>query len=254
LGMTVAITGSRKFLLAYLGLTVLGGALAMYDFYKWGYDYGHNLDPTAPIQVEGLSYQPPLIGHKRLLNFDAYSFPDVGGWVVIAAAILTFGVWFVEWYKKRKVKNQKSKLQTILTSSVFIGIILASCAAKTEPFNYGKDNCYFCKMGIIDPKYGGEVVTKKSKVYKFDDLVCMVRFLQSGSLQEEEIAKKVIINFEKENDFLDVNNVVFWVSPELRSPMGSNAAAFASQQAAEKAKAGKEGQLLSWAELYKKTK
>ena len=46
--------------------------------------------------------------------------------------------------------------------------------------------------------------------------------------------------------------MVFWASPELRSPMGSNAAAFVSQQAAEKAKAGKEGQLVSWDELYKK--
>ena len=82
----------------------------------------------------------------------------------------------------------------------------------------------------------------------------MVRFLQSGTLQEKEIAKKVIINFEKENDFLDVNKTVFWASPELRSPMGSNAAAFASQQAAEKAKAGKDGQLLSWDEIYKKNK
>ncbi len=57
---------------------------------------------TAPIQVPGLSYQPPLIGHKRILNFDAYSFPDVGGWIVIGAAMLAFGVWFAEWYHHRK--------------------------------------------------------------------------------------------------------------------------------------------------------
>ena len=144
---------------------------------------------------------------------------------------------------------------------ISLSIITISCSPKTEPFNYGKDNCYFCKMGIVDPKYGGEVITKKSKVYKFDDLVCMVRFLQSGTLKEKEIAKKVIINFdhgssvgEKENDFLDVNKATFWVSPELRSPMGSNAAAFASQQAAEKARAGKEGQLMNWDEIYKKIK
>jgi copper chaperone NosL len=139
-------------------------------------------------------------------------------------------------------------------SLIAMSIMAISCSPKTEAFIYGKDNCYFCKMGIIDPKYGGEVVTKKSKVYKFDDLVCMVRFLQSGTLNETEIAKKVIINFEKENDFLDVNKAVFWASPELRSPMGSNAAAFSSEQAAEKAKAGKEGQLMSWADLYKKIK
>lgn len=252
-GMAVAITGSRKLLLAYLGLTVIGGALAMYDFYKWGYDYGHNLDPTAPIQVAGLSYQPPLIGHKRLLNFDAYSFPDVGGWVVIGAAMLAFGVWFVEWYRHHKAeKKVKMKTPALAIPMIAFSILISSCAAKTEPFNYGKDNCHFCKMGIVDAKYGGEVVTKKSKVYKFDDLVCMVRFLQSGTIKEDEIAKKVIINFEKKNDFLEVEKAIFWASPELRSPMGSNAAAFATQQAAEKAKAGKEGLIMSWDELYKK--
>ena len=251
LGMTVAITGNRKFLLAYLVLTVLGGALAMYDFYKWGYDYGHNLDPKAAIQVPGFSYQPPLFGHKRLLNFDAYSFPDVGGWVVIGAAVLAFGVWFAEWFHHRKL-SKKHKTATLSIPVLLLSLISFACTAKTEPFNYGKDNCYFCKMGIVDPKYGGEVITKKSKVYKFDDVICMVRYLQSETLKEDEIAKKVIINFEKSNDFLDVNKAIFWVSPELRSPMGSNAAAFESQQAAEKAKGGKEGQLLNWAELYKK--
>ncbi len=105
LGMLVAVTGNRRFLLYYIILTVIGGALAMYDFYKWGYEYGHNLDPKAAIQVPGLSYQPPQIGHKRHLNFDAYSFPDVGGWIVVGAAVLAFGVWFYEWYIHRKKKQ-----------------------------------------------------------------------------------------------------------------------------------------------------
>src|SRR5437762_5775907 len=106
LGMIVAISGRRKLLFYYLVLTVIGGALAMIDFYQWGYNYGHNLDPTAPIQVPGLSYQPPVFGHKRLLNFDAYSFPDVGGWIVIAAGALAFAVWFIEWYHKRKSREK----------------------------------------------------------------------------------------------------------------------------------------------------
>ena len=82
----------------------------------------------------------------------------------------------------------------------------------------------------------------------------MVRFLQSGALKEEEISQRVIINFEKQNDFLDVDKTIFWVSPQLRSPMGSNAAAFSSQLSAEKASAGKEGQLMKWQELYSKVK
>src|SRR5215470_13251613 len=110
LGMVVAVTGKRKFLFYYLALSVTGGILAMGDFYKWGYDYGHNLDPTAPIQVPGLSYQPPLFGHKRLLNFDAYSLPDVGGWIAVAAGCLAFAVWFVEWYRQRKSKTESTTI------------------------------------------------------------------------------------------------------------------------------------------------
>ena len=253
LGMAVAISGNRKFLLLYLVLTVLGGALAMYDFYQWGYDYGHNLDPTAPIQVPGFSYQPPLFGHKRLLNFDAYSFPDVGGWIVIGAACLAFGVWFAEWYRIHKMKRKNKQIVSTAAILMF-SLVITSCSAKTEPFNYGKDECSFCKMGIIDTKFGGEVVTKKTKVYKFDDVICMTRFLQSGKVVEKEIAQKVVINFEKENDFIDVNKAIFWISPEIKSPMGSSAAAFISRDAAEKAKAGKEGHLLNWNEFFKNNK
>lgn len=254
-GMIVAITGIRKLLLAYLCLTALGGALAMYDFYRWGYDYGHNLDPTAPIQIKDFSYQPPLFGHKRLLNFDAYSFPDVGGWVVIGAACLAFGVWFAEWYHQRKtLRRLKVQPAKVTLASLLLPIALLSCTVKTEPFKYGKDTCHFCKMGIIDPKFGGEIVTKKSKVYKFDDLVCMVRFLESGAVAEKEIDKKVVINYEKENDFIDVTSATFILSPGFRSPMGSNTAAFSSLPAAQKNAAGKEGKLLSWDDLYKLNK
>lgn len=255
LGMIVAITGKRKFLFIYLVTTAIGGIAALLDFYRWGYNYGHDLDPTAPIQVPGLSYQPPLIGHKRILNFDAYSFPDVGGWIVIGAAMLAFGVWFTEWYLHHKTeKKARMKTNTLSLPVVALAVLISSCSSKPEPFKYGKDDCYFCKMGIVDPKYGGEVITKKGKVYKFDDIICMVRFLKADAVKESEIAEKVIINFEKENDFLDVSKSTFWASPELRSPMGSNTAAFSSRQAAEKAKGGKEGPLLNWDELYSKIK
>ncbi|MBI5856316.1 MAG: nitrous oxide reductase accessory protein NosL [Sphingobacteriales bacterium] len=256
LGMIVAVTGRTKFLLYYLILSAVGGAAAMIDFYKWEYDYGHNLDPTAPIQVPGMSFQPPLIGHKRILNFDAYSFPDVGGWIVIAAGALSFAVLFSEWWHHRKIQKKTKIKMPAMTAPLllFASFLVISCNPKPEPFKYGKDNCDFCKMAIVDPKFGGEVVTKKSKVYKFDDVVCMARFLNSGSLNEGDIAKKVVINFEKENDFLDVDKAFFLVSPAIKSPMGSNAAAFATKEAAIKTKGSQEGELLLWDDLYQKIK
>lgn len=37
------------------------GLIGFVDFYLWEYDYGHNLNPKAPIKIPGQSYQPPLI-------------------------------------------------------------------------------------------------------------------------------------------------------------------------------------------------
>jgi len=53
----------RKWLsMSWVALYSILVLLAFYDFYLWEYDYGHNLDPNAPIQVPGMVYQPPLIG------------------------------------------------------------------------------------------------------------------------------------------------------------------------------------------------
>ncbi|RYF82452.1 MAG: hypothetical protein EON98_11325, partial [Chitinophagaceae bacterium] len=60
-GLIVAFVGKRQLLAALLLLTILLGCAALYDFYQWGYDYGHNLDPNAAIKVPGLFYQPPVV-------------------------------------------------------------------------------------------------------------------------------------------------------------------------------------------------
>ena len=79
---------------------VLAG-LSMYDFWRWEYDYGHNLDPTAPIKVPGMAYQPPLIGYKKMLNFEALSQPDIGGWFFIIAGAILAGVSIYEWRRSK---------------------------------------------------------------------------------------------------------------------------------------------------------
>jgi copper chaperone NosL len=86
-GLLAAAIGRRSLLYVWTISFVLAAAAGLVDFWQWGYDYGHNLDPTAAIKVPGLSYQPPLIGSKQLLNFTAHSWPGLGG-VAIAAALL----------------------------------------------------------------------------------------------------------------------------------------------------------------------
>lgn len=252
-GLFVAITGKRQLLVAYLVLTVAGAVAAMVDFYQWGYDYGHNLDPKAAIQVPGLYYQPPLIGHKTLLNFDAYSYPDVGGWVVIGIAGVFFAVWFYELYRSRKFRKIDLSLvnkKIVTAASVIVLAALASCNTKPQPFAYGKDVCDDCKMTIMDPKFGGEIITKKGKIYKFDDSHCMVHFIKNGSVKESDIAQTVFIDYSNDKNFIDVKSGFFVASPQLKSPMNGNAACFSSKAIAEQKAKGSNGILKSWNEVY----
>ena len=85
-GLVVAAIGRRRALYAWLAAFALTGIAGLADFYRWAYDYGHNLDvETAIIIVPGMSYQPPLLGTKQLLNFTATSWPALGGWLAVAA-------------------------------------------------------------------------------------------------------------------------------------------------------------------------
>lgn len=83
-------------------LSILG-LLGVYDFYLWMYDYGHNLDPKAPIKIPGMTYMPPLLGEKDLLNFYVKSYPRLATIMLGFSIILSF---FSFWLHKKIYKNE----------------------------------------------------------------------------------------------------------------------------------------------------
>jgi len=90
-GLLAAIINKRFMLWSFTLLLIATGLAALVDFYLWGYDYGHNLDPTAAISIPGMTYQPPLISTKQLLNFTTFSGPGIGGWFFVVAASIIIG-------------------------------------------------------------------------------------------------------------------------------------------------------------------
>ncbi|WP_291865889.1 hypothetical protein [Maribacter sp.] len=94
----------KWFLFWFIFMSVLG-LLGMYDFNEWLLDYGSNLDPHAIIKVTNpdgtpMSYKPPLIGFKKLLNFDVTSLPHTGGYMMFVGMSMTIIAFFVgkkEW-------------------------------------------------------------------------------------------------------------------------------------------------------------
>ena len=102
-GILVALLGRRPGLYAWTGAFALGALAGLFDFWRWGYRYGHDLNPHAAIKIEGMSYQPPLVGGKQLLNFHATSWPAAGGWIAIAVLLIAVLITLREWRSARGI-------------------------------------------------------------------------------------------------------------------------------------------------------
>jgi copper chaperone NosL len=245
-GLLSVVINRRWFFLVWAAFFFLFAATAMIDFYRWEYNYGHNLDPSAPIQVPGMSYQPPLIGFKQLLNFGAYSIPDAGGWLFIAAGLLLSIALVIEF---KKMKKPIPAIHTKLAAtSLLLCLMFTGCDNGPQPFRIGKDACDFCKMTITDNRFGGEVVSDKGKVFKFDDTRCITSFLRSHNY--ENVTMDIyLVDFSGDGHFVKAENSFLYKSDELRSPMGGNVAAFASNDSMTRLKQKLQGIETRWNEI-----
>lgn len=239
----------RKWMTILCILFVAFGILAVIDFWRWEYDYGHHLNPAAAIIVPGMAYQPPLIGFKQLLNFGAYSIPAIGGWIFVAAGILLLGCTILEWRKKKVLVINQARV--IVSFTTLLTLLLTRCSTAPIPLHIGRDNCDFCKMTISDSRFGAEIVTKKSKIYKFDDAHCIVAFLSSKKLATEQISAVYFTNFGRPHELINVDHAHFLQSPSLKSPMNGNIAAFTNEDSLVTLLPQFNGNKISWEDMQK---
>lgn len=233
---------SRKALLIFFFSFVLFGILSACDFYRWNYEYGHNLDPNAAIRVPGMAYQPPMLGYKQLLNFGAYSIPDIGGWMLITVGVLLFVAIIKEKYAK-----PSGRLLGILLVSIF----LFSCANdKPVPIKLNADNCDFCMMGITDGRHGAEIITEKGRAYKFDDIACMAHYCKEH--KDTKIKAYYVHDYSKNNELIKAESAFFVSGGALKSPMNGNIAAFSNKSEAKAFEAELKGQEIEWTAILNK--
>ena len=150
-----------------------------------------------------------------------------------------------EWRLAGRMKN-KSAMATILCM-VIIG--LPSCNTQPEVIKTGIDNCSFCTMTASDVRFGAELITKKGKIYKFDDAHCLVNFLQKGEVDSANIADLYFTDFCNNHSLINAKTVLLLKSDNLRSPMEGNIAAFSNQDSLLIMKARFPGTLVNWDSL-----
>lgn len=100
-GLIIVLLNKRVLIWVWLSLLTIVTIVGLYDFYKWEYEYGHELSPLAIIKIPGQDYQPPFLGTQQLLNFTATSLPHISAYVLTLSVILAILAIVID--KKEKI-------------------------------------------------------------------------------------------------------------------------------------------------------
>ncbi|MEZ4722350.1 MAG: nitrous oxide reductase accessory protein NosL [Flavobacteriales bacterium] len=134
-------------------------------------------------------------------------------------------------------------MKTTLFNTLIILLLASGCGKTQEAIEYGKDNCHYCQMRIMDPKFGSEAITNKGRCYKFDSGECLLRYLNDAQSEHSHL---YVTDFERPNKLIDAKSAYFLVSKAMPSPMGGFLNAFSDKASAEKQQTKNGGEIFDW--------
>ena len=131
-----------------------------------------------------------------------------------------------------------------LATALLLGLILAfpvearAEGAKPAPLDPAIDACAQCKMSVKDSGYAAEVIAADGRVYKFDDIGCLLNYLSANPSVK---AAARYVQDSSTHAWVALEKAYYVVSKEVPTPMSYGIHAFASKAAASSfAKARKE--------------
>jgi copper chaperone NosL len=114
--------------------------------------------------------------------------------------------------------------------------------------HYGDDQCDYCKMNIVDPAFGSQLVSDKGKVFKFDSIECLAAYEQTHkSLQTG--STRWLADINQPGSFVEGRKAFIVSGHTLRSPMGLGLAATSRLEDGRQLATETNGRVLSWQEV-----
>jgi copper chaperone NosL len=135
---------------------------------------------------------------------------------------------------------------SLFAIAVPILMTLVSCAQKVPTIDYGQAECAHCRMNVVDERFAAAIITKAGRQYVFDGAECMVPFVASGSVAEEQVAGWYVCDHAHPGDLLDATKAFYVHGPAFRSPMRGDVAAFVSEGERDAAQDRDGGEPLNW--------
>lgn len=108
----------------------------------------------------------------------------------------------------------------------FVLVLFAGCSERVvEKIEYGKDYCDHCKMQITDKRYGGAILTKTGRTFKFDSIECLKA--EKNSLGQE-IKEIYFVDFQSW-ELKPQKQMTLYRDIKMHGPMGTSIQAWSQE-------------------------
>jgi copper chaperone NosL len=255
IGMAVAaaLIGRRGVVWGWLATFTVLGTAGLVEFWRWNHDYGHNLDPMAPIKIPGMSYQPPMIGIKQLLNMTTSSWPSWGTLLVAAAFAAGIAALWTGW-RSVAVTARAAQRRTLAVATSALALLLASCgadgvrAAEAAVPEFAADTpaCDYCTGTIPAERFGGQVTTEDGRVFRFMSVECLAGFLLEERVDPRTIRSVQVVDYNHGERLIDAGSARYVRSQFRSSPNGLRLLATESERVAANLHYFFGGERLAW--------
>ena len=102
-------------------------------------------------------------------------------------------------------------------------------------------------MTIVDKQHGAEAVSTKGKVFKYDAIECMIRYLNEN--KHRKYAHILVNDYNQAGILVNAVESTFLISPAIPSPMGAYLSAFSDSEEAKALQNVKGGETYNWTEI-----
>lgn len=111
--LRAVVLGTVKELVDAIMLFVYFSGFAGWTFAYKLYRYGHDLSPTAAVKVQ--PFMPPMFGFQQIANFEVYSYPQIGSYVMATAGVLLVAAVVVAWRHRERLAKEHPARRRALT-------------------------------------------------------------------------------------------------------------------------------------------